>query len=272
MKQNTVRTRKLLAVAGIIAVLVTVGVVVYAFQPASTDGQLNVVAPTLGSAPTSGMLTARANLLASINNAKDSRDATDIEVSDPRQRPYWAPGTAHNDINAAIATAEEVLSRSGIYRRGDEFDVTVNMSTNPGGFVAMLLRLQLPAGLEVVKVTPGANFVHPSFQGGIEWNPDTFVLPRQGGTVYAGWAGREDANFTGIGTLMTFRLRVRNDAPLGNTAPILLSFGTAVAPHTDAPVRRAANTNTALNAMSIQGVTNPTGNNQVNLGVARIVN
>lgn len=264
-------TRKWLVVLGIIAVLVTAGIAAYAFQPANADGQITVVAPSF----TAGTESARGNLLARINYAEARLAETDVASAANPSSPntYWAVQATHNDLISAIAAARNVYTRAGIFSPGEEFDVTVNIDGNTGGFAAMLLRLQLPTQIQVVGITPGPDFNvagthHPSFMGGPGWNPDTYSVDPRSGDVIAGWAGREEGNFTANNTtLMTFRLRVTPGTAVNQTVgPIQLSFGTAIEPHTDAPVRINAGSNQPL-SMSIQGQTGGT----VNLGSVRVV-
>ncbi|MCL1842544.1 MAG: hypothetical protein FWF79_01905, partial [Defluviitaleaceae bacterium] len=128
---------------------------------------------------------------------------------------YWAYPGAHETLREAVNAAEDVLYNKA-FSYGDTFYVTVHLDDNPG-FAAMLLRLHVPAGLELTGITHHAA-AHPdnNFLDGILM-PEN--LPRAG-NIFAGWAGR--GNLYGDGALFTYSFRVT-----GTTAaelPITLAF------------------------------------------------
>jgi len=277
MFQNTSKAKKLMVVMGIIAVLAVAGVAVFAFQGSSdADGRITVIAPNYGFQST--LTTARNNLNDRITVAQNLKNATGTVQGGPET--HWASLPNHATFQAAIDAAKAVYDTTGgSFRRGDEFDVIVNIDGNNHGFASMMLSLVLPNELELVRVTPGVNFdhnVHASFDGGPDWNPDTNQYsPARTGTIVVGWGGRNEGNFmsTGNVNLLTYRVRVRSNAGTNiTTNNITLAFSNAVAPGVagEAPNRINPGGNSQLN-MSIQGVEVTNTGTAVQLGTVRII-
>jgi len=270
MKQNKKGLAKLLAVLGVVAVIGAVGVAVFAFQGASADGQITVLMPSFED----GALT----FVERLDFAKNLKATTDINGPNAGSpNSHWAPAGAHSTFQGAIDTAEAVRNRIGIFRRGQEFDVQVNIAGNTtganGGFAAMMLRMQLPPQLEIVNVRQGTNFTHnDSFQGGPGYNSaNGNITPARTGTVVLGWSGRNSGNFnTASGTIMTFTLKVRDGAALGTTPYVTMGFGTEMDPPGDMPVRILGNRNDQL-SMSIQGTVMTDVFTPVNIGRVHII-
>jgi hypothetical protein len=269
MNQNK-RTLKVLVVFGIIAILAAAGIAAFAFQGASNEhGQLTVTIPTHVNAGTGDRLIELRNRIAHARNLLET-----VDTAEGGTRTHWAPLTNHTSLQNAVNAAEGVEENVRMYRRNETFDVTVNIAGNSGGFSGMTLRLNLPAGLELVSVTPGTSFRTPAnFQGGPGWNSTTFaVSPARTGNISVGWSGRQSGNYTGDGNLVTFGVRVTNNAAQDLTAPITMGFGSNVEPFHDRPTRNVGSGVGAdqgsllfLN-MSIQGVNMPETYTPVDLG------
>jgi hypothetical protein len=285
MKQSR---KKLLVVLGALVAVITVGVLAYAFQPGAmgANGEISVVWASYE----------RSLLDAKIKEAQTEKANTDISPTpvSPSTRTYYAPQTAHTALDNAIALAQGVYNSTGTvdkatYARSERFDITVNLDSNiGGGFASMMLRLELPPQLEVVRIAPGSNFAngthqlpgedpHPYFQGGAGWTGGNVDLssPRDGAVVVS-WA-KTDAittgNYSNTGNLITYTLRVKSGAALGRTAPIRFGFGNGLGDtpevYRDVPQRFDATQNTNL-AMSVNG-TLMTGNYElVNIGTIMI--
>jgi len=272
MEQSKVRAKKLLLVLSLVSVLIVVGVAAaFAFNGSSVDGQITVEAPNF----TTATITERDNLDARIAFAEQLKANTDIGgPNSGSNNSHWATPAHHDEFQEAIDAAKEARIRAGIFRRGETFDVPVKIAGNGGGFAGMFFKINVPAGLELVGVEPGALFAEPAtFHGGPDWDYETFLYSsaKTNTVVTAGFGGRVDGgNYTADGVLFTYKFRVANNAPQNqNTDPMTISFGTALYPFEDIPVRSVAN-NVAPLSMSINGVT-MTGSNTVTLGSVRVV-
>jgi hypothetical protein len=272
MNQNKGRTKKLMVVFGLIAVLAVAGVAVFAFQPASTGGQITVSAPNY----TAGNEAARISLrdrLGVANALLASTDRSNTAVTGSG-RTHFAPIAAYDTFQNAVDAASRVYARAGVFSRGEEFDMIVNIAGNDNGFAAMLFSLDLPPQFELVGVTPGPLFEHASFNGGIGWNPDTgrFTTPHTGTGIVSGWGGRNE-NFMTSGDvkLLTYRIKVTDNAAFGATGQMAITFGSGLYPFLDRPVR-VGSPNATLD-MSINGTTinAATVGTKINLGTAFIV-
>jgi hypothetical protein len=277
MNQNKRIPRNLLVVLAVIATIAVIGIVAYAFQPASTDGQITVIAPNFVSdGNDEARLTALDQLLERINYAKARRDETAIGQGGPL--PFWASQGVHDTFNTAIRAAEDIYVRTGMFAPGEEFDVPVRIDGNLG-FSSMMLRLNIPPELELVKINPGSAFSQQFQPPNRNWNPDTKVInPPMTGNILAGWGGGAETgsnDFSANGVMLTYTLRVRSNAAVNTTtAPITITFANnvdyefPVRMHTDPTDGHQVSTPLT---MSIQGTTIATLGQVVELGRVRIV-
>jgi len=263
---NQKRTRNLLVALGVIAVLATAGVAVFALQGTQQlDGVITIMAPSYTAQ--TGLGEARDELYEAILDAQALKNSTDTQAGGAAS--HWASQPAHDTFQTGIEDAQGVLARAGLFRVGDEFDVIVRIDQNQG-FSGMLFKLNLPQRLELVAVTPGAafgavnvdpddNIPHPTFFGGPGWIPEAadgrerFSIhpPRQTGQdIITGFAGRTDGNFDANGTLFTYTLRVTPGGADYTTGNITISFGTTEG--ADRPVGNRGNDILPL-TMSLQG-------------------
>lgn len=255
MKQGK---KKLLVVLGIISIIATVGVVAaFAFQGAGADGSITVGIPNYRG---DALAIELANRVVYAETLK-----RDTDTAAGGSNTHWAPQSAHTAFQNAIDTARGV---AGVFAPGAEFDVPVEITGNTG-FQAMMLRLELPPQLEVIRITQGANFTRNATFRAQGWQAGSNnIVPARSGAVVAGWVGGGSgdlANFTSNGTMLTYRLRVLPTAAQGVTEPITIGFGTAVEPYHDRPIRvNAGGANVAL-TMSIQGTT-MTNYSPINIG------
>ncbi|MCL2047974.1 MAG: cohesin domain-containing protein [Defluviitaleaceae bacterium] len=272
-----------LALKGFIAMLAVVAVAAAMFFVISTttvpvyagaNGTVRVTMPNFET----GMDTAVTNLQAAITTAKARLAETDVATTGagtPSSR-WWAPQAVHNPLIEKIAEAEAMLTMVGSFQRGQEFDAVVTLEGNTG-FAGMMLRFELPAGLELIGVTPGPlfanqnNFEAPSdwqanFSGGA-WVAPFTIDPAKTGTVVIGRGG--DNNITGNGTLATLRLRVTSSATTGLTNPVTLTFGHMQDDPYEVPTAVAGGSNTPL-TMSIQNTTITSANVGTQVNIARI--
>jgi hypothetical protein len=250
------RILKVLVVTGIIAILATAGIAAFAFQGASNaDGQITVSMPTTVASLPSARL---AELQARIAHANNLINTVDRVAGGSAS--HWAPAPHHDNLEAAVAEASALRGVAASSPR--VFDITANIAGNVqgvnGGFSGMTLRLELPPGLALVGAIPGPAFREPvSFQGGPGWNADTFAInPPRTGDVAVGWSGTlgvgdTPVNFTGNGTLVTFRVQVTTAT--GTTGPIRIGFGSNLAPYHDRPTRSLPGGTLQELSMSING-------------------
>ena len=253
MMQGRTATGNIKVLAAIFMVVAMVGVFIFAnpYAAEATNGAVTVTFPNWND----NFATNTNELEARIAFAEGLINETEISATGGGlpNTTWWATQTAHNTLNAAIVTARDFLSRVGRYSRGDEFQITVGFastSTNTE-FGAMMFRLNIPAGLEVIGVTPNPTIPPASFTS-LEVSPTS---PRTG-LFTAGWAG---ANTNIITTnfrnnLLTYTFRVASNAPLGLTPAMTITFGSEQTAH-ETPTRIVTgtpNTNQAL-TMSING-------------------
>jgi len=110
----------------------------------------------------------------------------------------------------------------GLYP-GDTFTATIGITENPG-FAAMVLRMRIPAGLELIDAT--AHSLHDMYYGFelpacANDTPPSQTAPLHG-EVFFGWTGRS-RNFYANGAMFDLTFRVTETAAAG-TAPVLLAF------------------------------------------------
>jgi len=180
---------------------------------------------------------------------------------------YWVSQEKHYAFETLIADKLSVYTETGQLLPGQIFYVTVGIDTS---FAGMILRLGIPPELEVIgiEVQNHANILYglqlPENQDGEAPSPN---LPFHD-YIFAGWAGRSSP-FTGSGDLLchqlsysldlgaqppfqggchsfatqnfdggvilTYILRVREDAPAGITEAITIAFANAIYPHFELP-------------------------------------
>jgi len=296
MVKNKGSIKKLLALLGLVALVATVGMVtVFALQEEdceglacyecplaaecddvffgdNANGQITMVAPVFrtGSTGFDNEFSARVTELGNrITFARNLLNATDRGGPNPGSaRTHYAPVAAYDTFESAIITAENLHTRAGIVRAGEEFEIIVSIAGNQnGGFSAMLVQLELPARLELVGVRPGASFAN-GFIGGPNWTSDTNrFTPARPGTTISGWGGMSTTNNTANGELMVYTVRATPGVAT-TTGNIVARFQNAVSGR-DVPVRTNASNIQEL-SMSINGVT-MTGTNSVNIGTVSIL-
>jgi len=272
MNQNKRVT--LLVVLAIIAVVAVLGIAVYAFQPASTNGSITIT----GASYQTGMDAAVNTLRATIADAEARRDETD--VGDVGTKNWWATPQVHNTFQIEIDKAKAMLNAASVYSQGDTFELDINIAGNTG-FTAMMFKLGLPPQLELIKAEPkDAAYVNgfycPSFIGPLTWDPgmDFAVNPpmTNSDSIVMGWGGRETGSFLSNGVLLTLTLRVRDDATAG-VAPLTIAFANNL--HgSELPTNMTSLQNTQELTMSLQGttITNANRDQIIPIGNVRIVN
>jgi hypothetical protein len=137
-----------------------------------------------------------------------------------RRRETTAPNYAL-ERNDGVDGAEQMLYDFSLlgFARGEEFDLCLVIEGNTG-FNSMFLNMVLPPQLELISLTPHVAPPPPP----PPQNPFEFHWYQTGNSIIAGWVNNTAGqNYQG-GELMTYRLRVRNDAALGLTPPITLAF------------------------------------------------
>ncbi|MCL2224415.1 MAG: hypothetical protein FWB96_05560 [Defluviitaleaceae bacterium] len=155
---------------------------------------------------------------------------------------YWVTSHEHSTFRTAIQTAQTTYTENlPVLSYGDEFYLAISISEN-AGFAGMFFRLHLPQGLEITAMHLHEED-HPelseNFQGVRGWNGTDTVSPPQTNNAYAGWLRNDE--FTHDGYLITYTIRVNQHAATGLTAPIKLSFGTAIPNALTTPIDRHNN-------------------------------
>jgi len=186
MTQNK-RTVKLLVVFGIIAVLAMAGIAAFAFQgddfqgANAPDGQLTVTRQHVNPASMSPFSRPATNdgLIELIARAESLLATTDLGPGGTGTHHIpTAQSAVYNTLVAELAAARTLADNTRMFRVNEELDLVVDITGNTGGFAGMMLRIDLPARLHLVSVTPGPMFRYsvPSPAAGQE-SPSTFVGP-----------------------------------------------------------------------------------------------
>ena len=171
--------------------------------------------------------TARDILEARIVFAKGLRDETH-ESNNGANVPtseFWATPSVFYEFNKAINSTQAFLDfvdsekATNVFARGESFDMVVRIDGNKG-FANMMIKMFIPQGLELT----GYSY------SGFPWFNNNIISPTIPtiGSNFAlfGWQGRT-SNITGDSDLFTFTFKVSNNAALGLTESITMSFENA---------------------------------------------
>lgn len=231
----------------------------------ASAGQLTATFEGGSQSPTSeAIAAARASLMIVINEAQALLDDTFPDeypgLSTPADR-YWVTAAIHElfagDIQAARDIHSAQVPQVVGWTQGGTYELTVGIENNPG-FSNIIIEVGLPPGL-----TLDTNFVADGFAppfnvgfashfdnlpGNQVWSNFMHIGPRHDGSESRpgsnnryfrfGWIQGMVAspqNIEADGDLVTFFIRVADDAPLGETAPITIALANAVAPYGDPP-------------------------------------
>jgi hypothetical protein len=171
----------------------------------------------------------RAALQAAVSSAQDNLNSWFIakprQIDDFRHTNSHAPNfqrTYPPDLpwppvqEGAYQMLDDFFPVEG-YAPGEQFDLTLQIRNNTG-FNSMILRLELPMELELVRMENNISgaLISGFFVGPIVWDEVTGNLnpPIRGDRVFAGWAndvGSVSNYSASTANLITFTLRVRTD-------------------------------------------------------------
>jgi hypothetical protein len=178
--------------------------------------------------------TLRNDLAALIRYAKALQAETRVSVVNGSDVPvdrFWATEATHEAFRTAIDIAQATLDESLYFSRGETFDIVIRIDDNTG-FAGMMLRLGIPPELELVGMQLNP-LLHDGFRGMNGWDGVYNINPPIINNAFAGWS--RATNFSSNGELITYTLRVRENAEVGITAPITLSFANAMSPYFEPP-------------------------------------
>jgi hypothetical protein len=142
---------------------------------------------------------------------------------------WWATPQTHEIFRIAIANAQAVYEAHetviGAFSPGEEFNISLTAESD-AVIAAMMLRLGIPAGLELVGFERHIDIGDAVFVGAEYWDEQTnIVYPPMTRNIFTGWT---NADISTSGNLFTYTFRVIENAPIGITEPITFAFANAL--------------------------------------------